>query len=238
MPAASSAERALAVPAAARVAMVVIGWIPFAHLLLVAGPLGLAIARRDGRLAVLAVAVLYLLPPLAVRALLAARAMPIGRVELASGDYLRWWTTAQWQVIFARLPWLEELLRLVPGLYSAWLRLWGARVGSLVYWSPGVAILDRPLVHIGDRVAFGMGVRLNPHVIAPLRSGRGALFVAPISIGHDVLVGGYSLLMAGCQVADGEMTPPLRTIHPYSRLEAGRRTRRADIPDLDDVDVP
>lgn len=238
MPAESSAERAFAVPAAARVAMVVIGWIPFAHVLLVAGPLGLAIVRRDGRLAVLAAAVLYLLPPLAVRALLAARPMPIGRVELASGDYLRWWATAQWQVIFARLPWLEELLRLVPGLYSAWLRLWGARVGSLVYWSPGVAILDRPLVHIGDRVAFGMGVRLNPHVIAPLHSGRGALFVAPISIGHDVLVGGYSLLMAGCQVADGEMTPPLRTIHPYSRLEAGRRTRRADIPDLDDVDGP
>ncbi len=238
MPAESSAERAFAVPAAARAAMVVIGWIPFAHVLLVAAPIGLAIARRDGRLAALAVAVLYLLPPLAVRALLAARPMPIGRVELASGGYLRWWATAQCQVIFARLPWLEELLRLVPGLYSAWLRLWGARVGSLVYWSPGVAILDRPLVHIGDRVAFGMGVRLNPHVIAPLRSGRGALFVAPISIGHDVLVGGYSLLMAGCQVADGEMTPPLRTIHPYSRLEAGRRTRRADIPDLDDVDGP
>lgn len=237
MPAESSAERAFAVPAAARAAMVVIGWIPFAHALLVAVPLGLAIARRDGRLAVLAVALLYLLPPLAVRALLAARPMPIGRVELASGDYLRWWTTAQWQVIFARLPWLEELLRLVPGLYSAWLRLWGARVGSLVYWSPGVAILDRPLVRIGDRVAFGMGVRINPHVIAPLSSGRAALFVAPVAIGHEALVGGYSLLMAGCEIADREMTPPLRTIHPYSRLDGGRRTRRADAPDLDDADA-
>ena len=119
---------------------------------------------------------------------------------------------------------LEETIRMIPGLYSLWLRLWGARVGALVYWSPGVVILDRPLVRIGKRVIFGIGVRLNPHVLAPNGPRRMALYLSPIAIGDDALVGGYSLLLPGCEVADGEVTPPFRTIHAFSRFENGRRT--------------
>ncbi len=120
---------------------------------------------------------------------------------------------------------LEETIRMIPGLYSLWLRLWGARVGALVYWSPGVVILDRPLVRIGKRVIFGVGVRLNPHVLAPNGPRRMALYLSPIAIGDDALVGGYSLLLPGCEVADGEVTPPFRTMHAFSRFENGRRYR-------------
>ena len=109
------------------------------------------------------------------------------------------------------------------GVYSLWLRLWGARVGSLVYWSPGVVILDRPFVRLGDRVVFGIGARLNPHVLAPDRARRMALHIAPIAIGDDALIGGYSLLLPGCEVGAGEVTPPFRTIHAFSRFEDGRR---------------
>jgi hypothetical protein len=156
-----------------------------------------------------------------VRLVTWVRPLPSGRVDPDSGAFLLWWLTAQCQVVFTRLPFLEELLRLVPTLYSAWLRLWGARVGSFVYWSPGITILDRPLVRIGSRVVFGMGVRINPHVLAPVE-GRATLHLAPVSIGDDVLVGGYSLLLPGAEVASGEVTPPFRSIHAFSRFEGGR----------------
>jgi hypothetical protein len=225
MRAASYAERAIDVPPGVRAGMVVLGWTPMIHALLTAVPLAVAVQREEWRWAALSVGVLFLLPPLVVRTIVALRPLPSGRVELTSPPFLRWWATAQWQILFARWPWLEEGLRLVPGLYSAWLRLWGARVGSFVYWSPGVVVLDRSLVQIGSRVAFGAGVRLASHVIAPGDDGRGLLVVAPIAIGSDALVGAYSTLLPGCEITDGEVTQPFRSIHPFSRIERGRRVR-------------
>ena len=57
----------------------------------------------------------------------------------------------QLQVLYSAFP----ALRLVPGLYSAWLRLWGSRVGRAVYWTPQVKITDRGLLKVGDGVVFG-----------------------------------------------------------------------------------
>lgn len=230
MRAASSAERLIDVPAGRRAAMVVLGWIPAAHLLLALAPLVLAAIRRDPAIALWTPAVLYLLPPIAVRLQLRVRPVTHGRVDLASGPFLRWWASAQWQMIFARLPALEELLRMLPGVYSAWLRLWGARVGALVYWAPGVVVLDRPFLRVGDRTTFGAGVRVNPHVIAPAPDGRGALYLAPIVVGADALIGGYSILLPGCEVADGEVTAPFRSIHAFTRVEGGRRRRLRAAP--------
>jgi hypothetical protein len=204
--------------------MVALGFIPMLHVVATLAPIVLAATGRTGwRTAWLAPAVLFLVPPLAVRLIALARPLPAGRVDLESTSFLSWWFSAQCQVVFTRLPFLEELLRLVPGLYSLWLRLWGAKVGALVYWSPGVAILDRPLARVGSRVIFGAGARLNAHVLAPDARGKATLHVAPISIGDDVLIGGYSLLLPGCDIAPGEVTPPFRSIHAFSRFEHGRR---------------
>jgi len=115
----------------------------------------------------------------------------------------------------------------VPGVYSLWLRLWGSRIGALVYWSPGVTILDRSLLRVGSRVIFGVGVRVSAHVLAPSADGRPSLHVAPISIGDDVLVGAHSCLLPGCVIGDGEVTPPFRSIHAFSRFEGGRRRSTA-----------
>jgi acetyltransferase-like isoleucine patch superfamily enzyme len=122
---------------------------------------------------------------------------------------------------------LEESIRMIPGLYSLWLRLWGGRIGSLVYWSPGVVILDRSLVRIGSRVIFGVGARLVPHVLAPNGARRMALYLSPITVGDGALIGGYSVLLPGCQVGDEEVTPPFRTIHAFTRFANGRRIRIA-----------
>jgi hypothetical protein len=230
MPTASSADRALDVPSSVRAAMVVLGFVPVIHLTAVLTPVVLALAGGRGWLLALAPGILYLLPPLMVRLGTWLWPLPVGEVDLASPAFLCWWFTAQCQIIFARLPWLEELLRLVPALYSVWLRLWGAKIGALAYWSPGVTILDRSLVHIGDRVAFGAGTRLIPHAIAPMAgAGHVVLYLAPVTIGSDALVGAYSTLLPGCVVAPGEITPPFRTIHAGTRFEGGRRSR---LPEL------
>jgi hypothetical protein len=209
-----------------RLSMVVLGFIPVLHLIAAVLPSALVATGRTGPAAAwLTPAILFLLPPLVVRASTWWSPLAHGRLEPGSRGFLHWWFTAQWQVIFARLPVLEEMIRMVPGLYSLWLRIWGARVGSLVYWSPGVVILDRPLVRIGSRVILGVGARLTPHVLAPNGTRRMALYLSPITIGDGALIGGYSVLLPGCEVAEGEVTPPFRTIHAFSRFANGRRTR-------------
>jgi hypothetical protein len=228
--------RALDVSTQVRLRMVALGFIPMLHLIATVLP---SVLVATGRIAPAAAwltpAILFLLPPLVVRASTWWRPWPAeapgeseggasGRLEPGSPGFLHWWFAAQWQVIFTRLPVLEEMIRMIPGLYSLWLRIWGARVGSLVYWSPGVVILDRPLVRIGSRVIFGVGARLTPHVLAPNGARRMALYLSPITIGDGALIGGYSVLLPGCEVAEGEVTPPFRTIHAFSRFANGRRT--------------
>jgi hypothetical protein len=225
--------RALDVSTQARFGMVVLGFIPVLHLFATLLPSVLAATDRIRPAAAwLTPAILFLLPPLVVRTSTWWSPLASGRLEPGTRGFLHWWFTAQWQVIFMRLPMLEEIIRMIPGLYSLWLRLWGARVGALVYWSPGVVILDRPLVQIGSRVIFGVGARLTPHVLAPNGPRRMALYLSTITVGNDALIGGYSVLLPGCEVSRGEVTPPFRTIHAFSRFANGRRTPGPD------TDVP
>jgi acetyltransferase-like isoleucine patch superfamily enzyme len=128
-------------------------------------------------------------------------------------------------VVFCRIPALEEVLRLVPGLYSQWLRLWGARIGRFTYWSAGTLITDRSFLSIGDYVVLGAGVRLNSHVLAPDSDGTVELLLASIKIGDRVMVGGYSLLTAGTEIASGENTRAFLISPPFSSWKAGKRVR-------------
>ena len=170
-------------------------------------------------------AVLYLLPPFSVSSLFSVRGRPKGRYPVSSPEFLTWWLSCQAQTLFLRLPFLEELLRLVPGLYSAWLRLWGSRLGARTYWSPGTVVLDRSYLELGDDVVFGAGARLNGHVVARDAAGRLELIVDDISIGEGASVGGYSLLTAGTFVAAGETLRACLLSPPYSRWEGGRRVK-------------
>jgi acetyltransferase-like isoleucine patch superfamily enzyme len=212
----SSAAVAIDWPVRRRLAMVVIGFVPFVLTILVTGSTVLAV-RRWGFLwgLVCGILVLYLLPPFAYRGISLVFEPQSGRHAVSSPAFLRWWLAAQLQVIFNRLTALEEILRIVPGLYSAWLRLWGAKIGSLVYWSPGVAALDRPLLCVGSRVVFGAGVRLNPHVIVPGKKTEAQLWLAPVTLGDDCLIGGYSLITSGCTVPSGVSVPAGKYLRPY-----------------------
>ncbi len=173
-----------------------------------------------------ALALLYLGPPLTARLVLLLRPVKDGTHAAGSPEFLTWWATAQCQMIFCRLPLLEEVLRLVPGFYSMWLRLWGAQIGRLTFWAPGLRILDRSFLRVGDHVVFGAGVRLNAHVIAQ-EDGRTVLHLAAIKIGDRCHIGGYALLTAGTEVEAGEVLKAFTLCPPFTRWTASRRVRPA-----------
>jgi len=168
----------------------------------------------------LAPAVLYLAPLIPGRILRETLRSSPPEIAIGSSAFLRWWACFQCQALFLRFPALEELLRLVPGIYSLWLRLWGSRIGALTYWAPGTIILDRGFLEIGDKVVFGAGVRINPHVME-----NNSLLLAPVKIGDDAMIGGYSLLTAGTEIAAGEATRAFLISPPFSKWKNGKRSR-------------
>ena len=217
-------------PVRLRFWMLLLNFFPLAHLSTLVA-IALANLPVGSRIAAVLV-VLLILPPLLARLVHAMVPIRPGRIPVDSGAFLSWWATAQFQIIFNRLPMIEELLRMIPGVYSNWLRLWGSRIGRLTYWSPGMVVLDREYLDLGDDIVFGAGVRLNGHVILRNREGRLELAVAPIKIGSRSAIGGYSLLTAGTEVAAGESTRAHLLSPPFTAWRDGKRVR-GEVDDSD-----
>jgi len=171
----------------------------------------------------LAPLVLYLAPLIPGRLLRQSLRNTSTEISIDSPDFIRWWASFQCQVLFLRFPVFEEILRLIPGLYSLWLRGWGSHIGKLTYWAPQTLVLDRGFLDVGHQVVFGAGVRLNPHVME--RDPEPVLRLAPVIIGDGVMIGAYSLLTAGTEIAAGEATRAFLISPPFSRWKNGKRTR-------------
>ena len=209
-----------------RALMLLLNFVPLLHLLGIVLLLGVNLSWA-WRIS-LALALLYLAPAILARMLLLIVPIQPGKIPLASRSFFVWWFLFQLQVIFCRLPALEEAMRLVPGLYSQWLRLWGSHIGRLTYWSAGTLITDRSFLEIGDNVVFGAGVRLNAHVLTRGAVGQVELLLAPVNIGDRSIIGGYSLLTAGTRIAADEVTRAFLVSPPFSAWEKGKRIRAID----------
>lgn len=170
----------------------------------------------------------YCAPPVLARITLTLFPIRMTRITPDSREFFTWWFLINLQGSFNRFPATEEWLRIFPGIYSAWLRLWGSRIGSTVFWSPGTKVLDRSFLDIGDRVIFGAGVRLNPHVLDNI-TGELQLILATIKIGDFALVGGYSLITAGTEIMPGEVTKATLLSPPFSIWKNGRRMNQREV---------
>lgn len=152
----------------------------------------------------LALGTWYLLPPLCFRAHDWLCPLREGREDLTDPRrYSAWWGSQQFQIVYTLIPQSEMLLRLIPGAYSAWLRLWGSRIGRGVMWTPVVEVLDRSLLTIGDHVLIGHQVAMVGHTVMP-KGARQILHVARIRIGDGAFISGRSGLGLGARVAPGE----------------------------------
>lgn len=162
--------------------------------------------------------VVYLLPPLLFR--VHQRVFPLreGAHRMIGPTYVPWWGAHQLQLVFIAFPAVEALLR-VLGVYSPWLRLWGARVGRGVYWTPLVEITDRSLLELGDHVVVGHKCGFYAHAIKPAR-GTLYLYVKRIRIGSGAFLGAGSGFGPGATVGEGAYLP-LRT-EVFPGRSAGR----------------
>ncbi len=162
-----------------------------------------------------AIVLLYFLPPLMSRLVVALLGRPRRSQAVPSKTSYAWWITTQLQVPFMRFPFLEELLRMIPGFYSVWLRLWGAKVGKFVFWSPQVLIADRPFVEIGDGVIFGYGAKVTSHFLKKSKLGTYLVFGIP-KVGSSSLVGAMSVIAPGATLLEGSTLEGGSRLHPFS----------------------
>jgi hypothetical protein len=168
---------------------------------------------------------LYLLPPVCCRLILMRSGKPQGQVDDDSPVFRRWWMVSQLQVLYSRISILEELLRIVPGLYSLWLGLWGAQVSLFVYWSPGVLVFDRYHLSIDRGVMIGGGCRIGAHAMRRNDDGSFYLVVAPMTIERDCVIGFNSAIGPGVHVYAGETIPAGKILKPHTTWRDGRALR-------------
>ncbi|MEO1519405.1 MAG: acyl transferase [Cyanobacteria bacterium J06633_2] len=161
---------------------------------------------------------LYGLPPLVYR--IHAWRYPVTKGIYYLGDrtYSPWWGSHQIQLLYIAFPALETVLRLIPGVFSAWLRIWGASIGQDVYWTPALEIADRELLTVGDRAVFGHHVGLYAHAIKPKNENL-MLYVKPITIGSHTFIGAGTRIGPGVVIDDGSYVPAKTDLYPHQRVQ-------------------
>ncbi|MEN8180719.1 MAG: hypothetical protein ABFS39_19150 [Pseudomonadota bacterium] len=168
-------------------------------------------------------ALLYTVPPLLGRLLILLFGKPQGRgIPQHSRAFRVWWLLLQLQMPFNRLPWLEELLRLVPGLYPLWLNLWGARVHPATFWAPAARTLDRPYVETGYASVIGTDTLMSGH-LARRENGRFLVDVDTIVIGAGAVIGARTSIGPGCVIGPGETLAATTRLAPYNHYMDGKR---------------
>lgn len=161
--------------------------------------------------ALILITVLYLLAPIALRIL--ERWAPVSEgVAVIGQKFSPWLASHNIQAFYDALPYLESLLRVIPGFYSMWLRLWGSRVGYGVEWAVNAAILDRNLMDIGNRVMFARQVELVAHVRKKLEGGGSRVLVRKVRIGSYAFLGAAMSANAGAVIPANAQVPAMRVV--------------------------
>jgi hypothetical protein len=170
---------------------------------------------REPWLFAVAFAFLYVLPVLCFRIHQLIAPIKMGGSHLAGKGYSGWYGGHQIQLLYLYLPILERLLRMLPGVFSLWLRLWGAKVGKGIYWTPHFEVSDRSLLSVGDKVIFGHRVTIVAHLIKPTRKNL-LLYVKPVEIGSQAFIGAGTVIGPGVTVKDGAFVAIGSHLYPDS----------------------
>ncbi len=187
----------------------------------------LGVAASPGLLSLMGLlATIYLLPLVLFRLHDLRWPLLEGRSSLLGEGYNPWWGSSQLQWTFVTFPALEAALRMVPGLFSVWLRAWGSQVGRGVIWTPQLSLMDRNLLVIGDHAVFGHHVGLSAHLVAS-RDGDLELVIARIHVGRGAMVGANTWLAPGATLGAGVMLGIDNRVSPFAVVGDGVRTGTA-----------
>jgi hypothetical protein len=174
--------------------------------------LGVFAAWPSGWTVFLLLVVLYLLPPIVLRILLRWAPLQLGVACIDGRKFCPWLASHHIQAFYDALPYLESLLRVIPGFYSMWLRLWGSRVGYGVEWHVRMDVLDRNLMEIGNRVTFDREVELAAHVRQKMDGGGSRVLVRPVRIGGHAYIGANVRIGPGAVVPHNANVPALTMV--------------------------
>ena len=156
--------------------------------------------------AILVVFVIYVLPPTVQRVMFRWAPLKQGVNQIDGRTFSPWLASHHIQAMYDALPFLESLLRVFPGFYSMWLRMWGSRIGYGVEWPVRMDVLDRGLMDIGNRVVFAREVELVAHVRKKTDGGRSRVLV------RGVRIGSYAFLGAGSRIGAGASVPEMACV--------------------------
>ena len=175
----------------------------------------------------LSILFLYLAPPIIFRILLIIYQTPksltyIGK-KSTSGNL--WYLSYQLQKNFEVFKFLEGILKLVPELYSHWLRLWGSKIGKKINWTSGCEVVDRPFLEIGDRCLIGNQTYISAHAIKKSNE-KYLLYLKKPIIGNDVVTGFRSTIGPGAIIGNRCFLDSGAAIYPNQILKEGEKYER------------
>ncbi len=188
--------------------------------------LGVFAAWPNGWSAFLLVFVIYLAPPMILRILFRWVPLKPGVLAISGRVFCPWLASHHIQAFYDALPYLESLLRVIPGFYSMWLRMWGSRVGYGVEWPVRMDVLDRDQMEIGNRVVFAREVELSAHVRQKTESGLRVL-VRPVRIGSHAFIGAGVRMGPGAFVPGDSSVPALTVVDVNQTFGVEKRVHSA-----------
>ncbi len=174
------------------------------------GALGVFAAWPSGWSALLVLFVIYVFPPIVLRVMFRWAPLKTGVSCIDGRAFCPWLAAHHIQAFYDALPYLESLLRVIPGFYSMWLRLWGSRVGYGVEWPVRMDVLDRNMMDIGNRVVFSREVELAAHVRQKMEGTGSRALVRGVRIGSGAFIG------AGARIGPGAVVPHGADVPAYA----------------------
>jgi acetyltransferase-like isoleucine patch superfamily enzyme len=100
-------------------------------------------------------------------------------------------------------------------IWTAYLRLAGARLGRRVYVN-SLSVSDYDLLDFGDDVVIGDGAHVSGHTVE-----GGVVKTAPLRLGRNVTIGLGSVIEIGVDAGDGCQVGALSFVPKRTRLDAG-----------------
>jgi acetyltransferase-like isoleucine patch superfamily enzyme len=133
-----------------------------------------------------------------------------------------WLVSYQLQSVYSHFPFIERALRLLPGAYSSWLRMWGSKIGRKVNWTPECQIVDRGYLEIGDRAFIGNRSYFSAHVLKKTDN-RYFLYVKRIQIGSDTMISYSAHVSPGVVIGNRVHVEPGAELYPNAQVAEGEK---------------
>jgi acetyltransferase-like isoleucine patch superfamily enzyme len=171
---------------------------------------------------ILLIFIIYVIPPLKWRVV--AKMFPpkkgVSYVGKNATKENSWIISYHLQQVYNAIPMIENTLKIIPGLYSLWLRLWGARIGKKVNWTAQSINVDRPFIHIGDRTLIGNQSYLSAHAIKK-KDDRYILYLQDVIIENDVVIAVQVLIGPGVHIHNKAFVSARAGVRPGTKISEG-----------------